>query len=396
MADTKVISPLKYLDQAMGKLRDLGLVPESRDEAPVVSLIEQISDLAPDKTLAIARTLSQASLFNEVVREQIEAMRIGERYEKITSSFDSIRDDARSMVEQLDDGKLDVWERAQNVWMKVSRGDIPARFGKIKDVYLEVAADSRDQIEREQTILDAYRDFRGALKESEVLAIQVLKAADTELIGQREALATASAAIEANTNDDREAMARLELARDAELRKLQQVDKRYQIAKDLADNLTISYNTSETVMARLLQTTTAKERVYSQAVTFFGTNETVFTALAATFTGLTGLHESSKTLEAMKEGVSKSLEVLAEVGGKVQEEAIRQGYGATIRADAVKALVDSVVSFQERSIQLIAEMRESATRNADEIRVAVEDGKQRLAALARDGNALLHDSQDKA
>ena len=396
MAGTALTTPLKYLDQAMGKLRDLGLVPESTDEAPVISLIEQISDLAPDKTLAIARTLNQASLFNEVVREQIEAMRIGERYEEITSSFDSIRDDARDMVAQLDDGRLDLWERAQNVWMKVSRGDIPARFQKIKETYLEVAEDSRDQIERERTILDAYRDFRGALKESEVLAIQVLKEAESVLDAQREALATASAAIEANTDEDREVMARLELARDAELRKLQQTDKRYQIAKDLADNLTISYNTSETVMARLLQTTTAKERVYSQAVTFFGTNETVFTALAATFTGLTGLHESSKTLEAMKEGVSKSLEVLAEVGGKVQEEAIRQGYGATIRADAVKALVDSVVSFQERSIQLIAEMRESATRNADEIRRAVEDGKQRLAHLAKDGNALVIDATESS
>ncbi|MEM8981636.1 MAG: cell surface protein [Pseudomonadota bacterium] len=394
MADTDLISPQKYLDRAMGKLRELGLVPETIDEAPVVSLIEQISHLAPEKTLAIARTLSQASLFNEVVREQIEAMRIGERYEKITSSFDSIRDDARSMVEQLDDGKLDIWERAQNVWMKVSRGDIPARFQDIKETYLEVAADSRDQIDREQTILNAYRDFRGALKESEVLAIQVLKEAEAQLDTQKAALASASDAIAANTNDDREVMARLELSRDAELRKLQQTDKRYQIAKDLADNLTISYNTSETVMARLLQTTTAKERVYSQAVSFFGTNETVFTALAATFTGLTGLHESSKTLEAMKEGVSKSLEVLAEVGGKVQEEAIRQGYGATIRADAVKALVDSVVNFQERSIQLIAEMRESATRNADDVRRAVEDGKQRLAALAREGHGLVLDSTE--
>ncbi len=381
-------SPLKYLDQAMNKLRDLGLVPETRDEAPVVSLIEQISSLAPEKTLAIARTLSQASLFNEVVREQIEAMRIGDRYEKITAAFDSIRDDAKGMVEQLDDGKLDVWERAQNVWMKVSRGDIPARFNKIKDTYLEVAEDSRDQIERERVILNAYRDFRTALKESEVLAIQVLKSADAELEAQKESLKKASSAIEANASEDREVMAKLELARDNELRALQQSDKRYQIAKDLADNLTVSYNTSETVMARLLQTTNAKERVYSQSVSFFGTNETVFTALAASFTGLHGLHESTETLKSMKEGVSKSLEVLAEVGGKVQEAAIKEGYGPTIRADAVKALVDSVVSFQERSVRLIAEMREQSTRNANEIRIAVEDGKQRLARLAEEGNAL--------
>ncbi|MEO1320491.1 MAG: cell surface protein, partial [Pseudomonadota bacterium] len=316
-------SPMQYLDKALGKLRDLGLMPEKTEEAPVIALIERISDLDPDRTLAIARTLNQASLFNTVVREQIEAMRIGERYEDITGAFNSIRDDARSMVEQLDDGKIDLWERAQNVWMKVSRGDIPSRFNKIKETYLEVAADSRDQIERERIILDAYRDFRGALKESEVLSLQVLKTATEKLDAQKEALAAAAKAIDESNTEDREAQAKLELKRDAELRRLQLVDERYQIAKDLADNLTISYNTSETVMARLLQTTHAKERVYSQAVTFFGTNETVFTALAASFTGLHGLHEATETLNAMKEGISESLEVLAEVGGKVQEEAVK-------------------------------------------------------------------------
>lgn len=381
-------SPMQYLDQALGKLRDLGLMPEKTEEAPVIALIERISDLDEDRTLAIARTLNQASLFNTVVREQIEAMRIGERYEEITQSFDSIRDDARGMVEQLDDGRIDLLERAQNIWMKVSRGDIPSRFNKIKETYLEVAADSRDQIERERLILDAYRDFRGALKESEVLALQVLKKAGAALEAQREALAAAAKAIDEAKTEDREEQAKLEMKRDAELRRLQLVDERYQIAKDLSDNLTISYNTSETVMARLLQTTHAKERVYSQAVTFFGTNETVFTALSASFTGLHGLHESTETLNAMKEGISESLEVLAEVGGKVQEEAIKAGYGPTIRADAVKALVDSVVNFQERSMQLIEEARTASTRNAEEVRLAVEDGKKRMTALANKGQGL--------
>ncbi|MEN7342925.1 MAG: cell surface protein [Pseudomonadota bacterium] len=382
-------TPMQYLDKAMNKLRDLGLVPETTSEAPVIALIERITALDEEKTLAIARTLNQATLFNEVVREQIEAMRIGQRYKEITERFDSIRDDAKGMVDQLEDGEIDLWERAQNVWMKVTRGDIPARFNKIKETYLEVAEDSRDQIDRERVILDAYRDFRGALKESEVLAIQVLKKAEAALEVEKAALQEAVNNIETAETEDREVMAKLELARDMQLRKLQQADERYQISKDLSDNLTVSYNTSETVMARLLQTTNAKERVYSQAVMFFGTNETVFTALSASFTGLHGLHESTETLKSMKEGVSKSLEVLADIGGKVQEEAIREGYGPTIRADAVKALVDSVVNFQERSVTLIEEMRDAATRNAEEIRVAVEDGKRRMAALANKGNALV-------
>ena len=65
--------------------------------------------------------------------------------------------------------------------MKLSRGDISERFEKIKQSYLDVASDSRDQIEREHVILNAYQDFRGALKQSEVLALEVLKKAQAML-----------------------------------------------------------------------------------------------------------------------------------------------------------------------------------------------------------------------
>ena len=390
MDTTTIAQPLKYLDQAVSKLRNLGLVPEpgSVEEAPIVALVNKIADLDEDKALAIARTLNQASVFNDAVREQLEAMRIADRYNDIAKSFNSIRDDAKSMLEQLDDGSIDIWERVQNVWMKVSRGDIPQRFEKIKEIYLEVATDSKDQIEREQLILEAYRDFRGALKEAEILSLNLLNRAEGALEQSRANLQAAADKIEANTNEDREHIARLELARDERVRELQEVDERYQIAKDISDNLTISYNTTETVMARLTQTTNVKQRVYSQAVAFFGTNEIVLTALSASYTGLFGLHESSETLKTMKEGMSRGLEDLAEIGNKVQEAAIREGYGPGLRADAIKKLVDSVVDFQQRSVVLIDEMRAAATRNAEEIRASVEDGKKRLAALAAKGNAL--------
>ncbi|MEI2612966.1 MAG: hypothetical protein V9G20_30365 [Candidatus Promineifilaceae bacterium] len=71
------------------------------------------------------------------------------------------------------------------------------------------------------------------------------------------------------------------------------------------------------------------------------------------------------------------------------EAAVKAGYGPTIRADAVKKLVDSVVNFQEKSRTIINEMRVQATKNSAEIRDAVEDGKRRLAPLAAEGNALL-------
>lgn len=384
------IQPMQYLDKALSSLRNLGLVPEEQDQEPMTALLDQITGLDESKVVVIARTLDQMSFFNEVVREQVRAMEIGERYDAIAESFNSIRDDARGMVKQMEDGKIDTLERLSNVWQKVSRGDIATRFDEIKGTYLDVSKDTKDQIEREQLILNAYQDFRGALKESEVLALEVLKIAEEKLQGAKGQVDDAMKAVEAAADAEPAERAKLEMARDERVRELQDEEKRYQIAKDLSDNLTVGYNTSEVIMARLLQTTNAKERVYQQSVSFFSTNESVLTALTASFTGMHGLHESTQTLNEMKEGVSQSLEVLAEIGGKVQEEALKAGYGPTIRADAVKRLVDSVVTYQERSKEIIEEMREQSTKNSEEIRGAVEQGKQRIARLAEQGNALIN------
>ncbi len=384
-------SPMKYLDKAMEKVRDLGLVPEGAKKRtdPMVNLLNQISDIDEERIIAISRTLNQASFFNDVVREQVEAMDISNRYEDITNSFNSIRDDAKNMVDQLDDGKLSTFERISNVWMKATRGDIASRFGDIKETYLEVTDSTNDQIQREQLILDAYQDFRGAMKESEVLALEVLKKAEGLLESAKAEVEEAMKTVEGYQGEDAVERARLEMARDEKVRDLQDTEKRYQIAKDLSDNLTIGYNTSEVVMARLLQTTNVKERLYAQSVSFFSTNEVVLTALTASFAGLFGLNESTRTIEAMKEGVNQSLDVLSEVGGKVQEAAVRAGYGPTIRAESVRKLVESVVNFQEKSRVIIEEMRKQSTANAKEIREVVEEGKQRMARLAEEGSALI-------
>ncbi len=382
---------LQYLDKAVGSLRELGLAPKRgsrKGAAPIVALLENISTLEPDKVAAIARTLDQASLFNDVVREQVSGIKVGERYEGITTAFNSIRDDAKSLVDQYADGKISTMERVSNVWMKMTRGDIASRFGKIKELYLEVQDEAANQIDRERKILEAYLDFRGAMKQSEVMALEVLKIAEGELEKARTEVNEAVAKVAAYIGEDAAERAKLELRRDEVLRILQAEEKRYQITKDLSDNITVGYNTSEVIMARLVQTNNAKERVYAQSLSFFSTNEVVLTALTASFTGLHGLHESTQTLEAMKKGVNQSLEVLAEIGGEIQEAATRAGYGPTVSAASVKMLVDSVVSYQERTQGIITEMRQLATRNSEEIREAVEDGKRRLTKLVEEGAGL--------
>ena len=388
MSNVVVKSPMQYLDKATTTLRELGLMPAKVEDAPINGLLQKISDLDQDRIAIIARTLGQAGVFNEVVRDQTQAVEIGERYRQIAEGFNSIRDDAKAMVDQIADSKIDLWERVNNVWMKISRGDIADRFDRIKETYLDVTRSTKDQIERETVILDAYRDFRGALKQAEVMALEVLRTAEQKLNAAKAELEAASNAVSNFQGTDPAERAKLELIRDEHIRRTQEEEKRYQIAKDLSDNLTVSYNTSEVIMARMLQGTNAKERVYAQAVTFFSTNDSVLTALKASFTGMFGLHESTQTLNAMKEGVSRSLEVLAEIGDQVGEEAVKAGYGPTIRADAVKSLVDSVITFQERSLEIVNEMRQLSTQNSAEIRDAVEKGKRRIARLVAQGQAL--------
>ena len=391
MSDTLVAQPMRYLDKAMGALRDLGLPlpPPATEASPITALLAQLGDLDPERVTLIARVLNQMTVFNEVVREQVQSMAIGERYETITGSFNSIRDDAREMVRQVEDGRISFTEKLQNMWMSVRRGSIASRFNTIRDTYLEVSRDTKANIERERAILEAYRDFRGAMKSAEVMSFDLLKKAESKLADAKAKVESAGHAVEAAATAEPAVRATAELARDEAVRVLQAEEGRYQICKDLSDNLAVSYNTSEVIMARLVQTTSAKERVYQQSVSFFSTNEAVLTALSASFTGLQGLHESTQTLEAMKQGVNKSLEDLAEVGGKVQEAALRAGYGPTIAANSVQKLIDSVVTYQEKSREIIAEMREAATRNSEEIRRATEEAKTRMAKLAEEGAALV-------
>ncbi|MGZ9091177.1 MAG: cell surface protein [Rhodoplanes sp.] len=388
MANQIVSSPMQYLDKATDALRELKVATGRPDFTPINALLEKISDLDKDRIAVISRTLAQTEIFNQVVREQTEGMEIGNRYDEIAQAFNSIRNDAKKMLDQLDDGSVSLFERVANVWMKLTRGDIADRFNKIRDVYLDVARATKDQIQRESLILEAYHNFRGALKQAEVLALEVLKKAAARLEAAKAELKTVADALAAYSGSDIAERARLELARDEKLRALYDTDKRYQIAKDLSDNLTVSYNTSEVIMARLNQTTGAKERVYAQAVSFFSTNDAVLTALKASFTGLVGLHESTQTLETMKEGMSRSIEILAELGDKVQEAAVRAGYGPTIRADAVVKLVDSITNFQEKTLSIVEEMRTLATKNSQEIRAAVESGRRRIETLILEGKAL--------
>jgi hypothetical protein len=123
-------------------------------------------------------------------------------------------------------------------------------------------------------------------------------------------------------------------------------------------------------------------------VTFFTTNEHVFTILGTVYTSQHGLNEVTQATEAMKAGVNKGLEDVAELGEELERAALKAGYGSTINPASVQKLVDAIASFQIDSLQMITDLRKESEQNTKEIRRVVEDGKKRfqetLARAARE------------
>src|SRR3712207_9320285 len=100
-------------------------------DAPINGLLEAISDLDQDRIVIIARTLGQTSVFNEVVREQTQAMEIGERDRVATVAFNSLRAATKKMDQQSEDQKIGFFQRTTNLWVQVLSGEAPGRVARI-------------------------------------------------------------------------------------------------------------------------------------------------------------------------------------------------------------------------------------------------------------------------
>lgn len=371
-----------YLERALTSLRTIGInFIQPVQDAPVLVLLYRVAHYDTTKVTSIATVLQQATSFNSMVREQIEGMDISTRFMDITQSFTSIREDAAAMAGWMDDGRLDAMEKIKLTWMNVRRGSIPSRFADIRENYLKVCKSANDQIARESVILESYMDFRMAMKAAEVEAQQVLAIAGEALQQRTLALNEANARVADAESAEPAARAALELGRDEAVRALQDEDKRYQIIKDIADDLKVGYNTAEMVFARINQVHVIKERQYQRMVSFFSTNEVVLTGLAVSFTANSGLAEATHTLNATTDGISQGLESLGSTGNQQLEAAVKASYGSTIKVDSVRALADATLSFQTDMKQMADTYRAESSNAARDIAEAVEEAKRKFAAL---------------
>jgi hypothetical protein len=353
----------EYLDRAVDVLKKFGI--DSKNTAPqeLITLLESVKHLDEAKVLAIANVIQHMSAFNALVRDNVEGVTVGNRYMNITQMFDSIREDSKRLIAQLDDGKISGTEKMSNWWMKLRRGTPSDRFEEIVTVYSEVAKDTKHQLKSEEAIMDGYIDFRFALKEAEVLARELLDTHAPILEDAKKALAASQTALDQYQGTDEGGKSQLELQRDEARHRFENEDETYQLLKDIAE--------------KLKQTHDVKERVFRRAVTFFTTNEHVFTILGTVYTSQHGLHEVTQATEAMKEGVNKGLEDIADLGRELERAALKAGYGSTINPESVQKLVDAISGFQIESLQMIAELRKESEESTAAIRKSVEEGKRK-------------------
>ncbi|MFG0260790.1 MAG: cell surface protein [Novipirellula sp. JB048] len=382
----------QYLDRALVVLEKFG--GRSENEAPqeLISLLESVRHLDEPKVIAIAEVIKHMSAFNALVRENVESIQIGNRYMEITQLFDSVREDSKRLIGQLDDGKISGTEKVSNWWMKIRRGTPNDRFEKIVEIYGDVAKDTKEALQSEELIMDAYIDFRFALKEAEILARELLDMQVPVLDAAKENLSLAQAALDNYAGNDEGGKSKAELARDESRHRYEREDATYQLLKDIAENLQIGYDVGETLITKLKQTHDVKERVFRRAVTFFTTNEHVFTILGTVYTSQHGLHEVTQATEAMKTGANKGLEDIASLGRNLERAALKAGYGSTIDPESVQKLVDAISEFQVESLEMIAELRRESEESTKAIRKSVETGKKKYQeTLARHARASLAD-----
>ncbi|MEM6364181.1 MAG: cell surface protein, partial [Planctomycetota bacterium] len=191
----------EYLDSALDTLKKFG---KSENTVPqeLINLLEDVRHLDETKVLAIAEVITHMSAFNALVRENVESISIGNRYMDITTRFDSVREDSKRLIAQLDDGKISGTEKVSNWWMKLRRGTPNDRFEEIIEIYSDVAKDTKDALQKEAAIMDAYIDFRFALKEAEVLAREILDAHLPVLEAAKQGLADAQKAVDEYEGED--------------------------------------------------------------------------------------------------------------------------------------------------------------------------------------------------
>src|SRR3989344_6108409 len=199
----------KYLDNALNVLDRLGIKQGRDEESQLAILLQDAVKVDEPRVMAIARVVQFQGAFNALVRDNIAETEVKTDYRKIINDFDSIREDSKTLVEQLADGRIDWKEAIANTWTKLTRGTTHKRFEQINNVYKNVGRRKKKQLDREDAIIDAYQDFRFAMKDAEINAHEVLRVQNDIRDAKKNAFTATAAAVNAYNGKDNAEHSRL-------------------------------------------------------------------------------------------------------------------------------------------------------------------------------------------
>ncbi len=384
------LDPRNKLHKARRALQLIGVTVEvdSKAQAATLSQIKELEDLGPDETAHLVEVVQSMNAFDQLVSDNLRQMNVGERHNDIAENFESIIKDLerkiRSASGEANMGQK-LFDKIQDRFNAFRRGDIKERFEKIKVAYESVFADSGKQIEHEMAILDAYRDYREALRDSMYIAesLKDKATAARDIAGDR--LKEAKANLEA-LPDDASVMQQgpLQIEMDEAQRAFEQVDRRQDIAASLHEKLTISYTVSEAVMTRYAETTKIRENVQRQSSIFYTTNNGVMNVLKATILQLEGTVESANTLEVMKKKQSEMLSKITNntsALSKVASRATEVAYEASITPEQLRDLYKKTVEFKLEQAQTVIRLRNKRDENLKAVQVELKKGQELLASV---------------
>lgn len=321
--DQRLPDVLGHLQEALTIANELGLVPDADgiDERNQL-VLHRIGDLEPTKSSVISSVLSQASFFDGLVREQVSRAGIASGHLDFAERMEPLNEALSPLLHETPEIEPDA------AWREAGK-----RFAEIERHYETIGAETLEEIEREHMVAEVYREFRAAVKDAETVTLELLETAFARYNTARQKVLEEETVAPGQSDE-------IPLA--DRLRQLQDEERRWGVARDVANRIVTAAGDADIVMGRLTQSTAGKERLYWQSQALIGSVSTLLQAFPRAFAA-----------ERSPDG----------------------------RIESVKNLRMAIELFQERTRETAEEIEALAAEAADEIDELLAGSEQRLQRL---------------
>lgn len=380
------IQPMRHMEEAWKLVKQSGLSLVSKKGGEdttsnyAVGLLHELLPFGDTELNAIISTMRDVDQITDIISENLEDMVVSDGHIKIAKNFDSIRKDSQRIYKQIESGNISSFANMRDSWMKATRGDIPSRFRKIREEADKVNKASDETLTRLNAMTKGYEQARLGLQGAVMLAEGIMKRAHAALEVEQSKLNGVLQELEGMQMDNPLYNQRI-LARDAQTNVTLAAKNRFQIAEDLYTEMTTGYHSGDVVMMKVRQMNDALKRVHQKSVAFINNNKITLTSLNISHSVMRQMHNATQAMKLMKEGINENLQTIGTLGNKTMLEAVREGNSATINAESIRQLIENIMTHQEESAQLEAEIRAQTAENTRLTREYAENARTRMANL---------------